>query len=385
MPFPLLTFIKPTLYHILYFYLFHRLITGDRNFMSKIKNKKIQGKTIFNATVIILSLLILAYFSLSENGLSDLIENFKTMDTGFLIMAIFCNLINLLIDAFLIYILTKSSHKSYKFRSAFRCSMTGQFFSAVTPFSTGGQPMQIYLMSKQGVEPGVSTSMLVQKFLVYQSTLTTYSALSILLLFNFLGQSMNSIMMSFAIFGFLSQGFVIFLLLLFSFNKKLTHLTLSGGAKLLSKFKLIKNPKQKIDELEKQLITFHESNKELFKNRKLLLISYVLTTVQLTAIFIIPYCIYRAFNLYGAKPIDMICSQAFVTMTSCFIPLPGAAGASEVSFVGFFSMYFSPETIKSAVLLWRIITYYSVILFTAPFSRISKREEEQSAVSVKEV
>lgn len=385
MPFPLLTFIKPTLYHILYFYLFHRLITGDRNFMSKIKNKKIQGKTIFNATVIILSLLILAYFSLSENGLSDLIENFKTMDTGFLIMAIFCNLINLLIDAFLIYILTKSSYKSYKFRSAFRCSMTGQFFSAVTPFSTGGQPMQIYLMSKQGVEPGVSTSMLVQKFLVYQSTLTTYSALSILLLFNFLGQSMNSIMMSFAIFGFLSQGFVIFLLLLFSFNKKLTHLTLSGGAKLLSKFKLIKNPKQKIDELEKQLITFHESNKELFKNRKLLLISYVLTTVQLTAIFIIPYCIYRAFNLYGAKPIDMICSQAFVTMTSCFIPLPGAAGASEVSFVGFFSMYFSPETIKSAVLLWRIITYYSVILFTAPFSRISKREEEQSAVSVKEV
>lgn len=385
MPFPLLTFIKTTLYHILYFYLFHRLITGDRNFMSKIKNKKIQGKTIFNATVIILSLLILAYFSLSENGLSDLIENFKTMDTGFLIMAIFCNLINLLIDAFLIYILTKSSYKSYKFRSAFRCSMTGQFFSAVTPFSTGGQPMQIYLMSKQGVEPGVSTSMLVQKFLVYQSTLTTYSALSILLLFNFLGQSMNSIMMSFAIFGFLSQGFVIFLLLLFSFNKKLTHITLSGGAKLLSKFKLIKNPKQKIDELEKQLITFHESNKELFKNRKLLLISYVLTTVQLTAIFIIPYCIYRAFNLYGAKPIDMICSQAFVTMTSCFIPLPGAAGASEVSFVGFFSMYFSPETIKSAVLLWRIITYYSVILFTAPFSRISKREEEQSAVSVKEV
>ena len=385
MPFPLLTFIKPTLYHILYFYLFHRLITGDRNFMSKIKNRKIQGKTIFNATVIILSLLILAYFSLSENGLSDLIENFKTMDTGFLIMAIFCNLINLLIDAFLIYILTKSSYKSYKFRSAFRCSMTGQFFSAVTPFSTGGQPMQIYLMSKQGVEPGVSTSMLVQKFLVYQSTLTTYSALSILLLFNFLGQSMNSIMMSFAIFGFLSQGFVIFLLLLFSFNKKLTHLTLSGGAKLLSKFKLIKNPKQKIDELEKQLITFHESNKELFKNRKLLLTSYVLTTVQLTAIFIIPYCIYRAFNLYGAKPVDMICSQAFVTMTSCFIPLPGAAGASEVSFVGFFSMYFSPETIKSAVLLWRIITYYSIILFTAPFSRISKKEGEQSALNVNEV
>lgn len=344
--------------------------------MKKNKRKRFEGKTIFNIVVIVLSLFILTYFALSENGMTNLVENMKTIDKYFLIIAITCNLINIMIDTTLIYILTESSYPSYKFASAFRCSMTGQFFCAVTPFATGGQPMQIYLMSKQGIEPGISTSILVQKFLVYQTTLTTYSALSIVILLKFMGQSMNGIMTSFAIFGFLSQGFVIFLLVLFSFNKKLTHAILSFSGRCMSKIKFIKDAQQKIDDLEAQISTFHESNKELFKNRKLLVISYVLTTIQLTAMFIIPYCIYRAFHLSGARPIDMICSQAFVTMASCFIPLPGSAGASEVSFVGFFSMYFTPGTIKSAVLLWRSITYYSVILFTAPFSRISNKTHD---------
>ena len=78
---------------------------------------------------------------------------------------------------------------------------------------------------------------------------------------------------------------------------------------------------------ERQLESFHDCNKELYKNRRLVVTAYVCTAVQLTAIFIIPYCVYRSFNLSGAPVSDMICSQAFVTMATCFIPLPGAAGA----------------------------------------------------------
>ena len=51
----------------------------------------------------------------------------------------------------------------------------------VTPFATGGQPMQVYCMSKYGVEPGKGVSALTQKFVVYQSTLVAYSAAALLL------------------------------------------------------------------------------------------------------------------------------------------------------------------------------------------------------------
>lgn len=337
--------------------------------------KKVSVKNIFNASVILLSLGMLWSFSLSENGLKDLLRIAKTFDKGWLFMAVFCHVINVLVDAYLIYRFTSSSCKGYSFRNAFKSCMVGQFFSAITPFSTGGQPMQIYLMSKQGVAPGVSTAALTQRFLVYQATLTAYSALAILVRFQFLNNALNNpVMWSFAIFGFASQAFVMFMLLLFSFNRKLTHLLLRGGAKLLTKLHFVKKAEERINAFEAQLAAFHESSRELFKNKQLVLETYVVSAIQLTAIFIVPYCVYRSFGLYGAHITDMICSQAFVTMASCFMPLPGAAGASEVSFIGFFKMFFTPDTLKSGVLVWRIITYYATILCTAPFSHLGKQK-----------
>ena len=41
-----------------------------------------------------------------------------------------------------------------------------------------------------------------------------------------------------------------------------------------------------------------------------------------------------------------------------------------MSFLAFFSAYFTPETIKSAIVLWRFITYIAVIIISAPFSKI---------------
>lgn len=344
--------------------------------------KKISGKTIFNLIVLVLSLGMLSYFCLSENGLADLLKNAGELQYGWLIMAVVCHLLNLAIDAYMIYIFTRNSMPTYRIRDAIKSSMVGQFFSAITPFSTGGQPMQIYVMSKQGISPGISTSALVQKFLVYQTTIVTYSAIAMLLRFNYFDSSLSGVMWGFAVFGFISQALVIIGLLVFSFNHKITHIILVLVYKLLAKLHIIKNPEEKIESLEAQLSYFHNSNRDLYKNRGLLLKSYVCTAVQLTSIFIIPYCIYRSFNLNEAPAVDMICSQAFVTMASCFIPLPGAAGASEVSFIGFFSSLFSDQFVKSAVLLWRIITFYGNILLTAPFSRFAKQKDTKEPTAL---
>lgn len=334
--------------------------------------KKISGKTIFNVSVILISLVMLGYFCLSENGLVELSKNFKNLDKGWLIMALLNQALNIAIDAYMTYILVKSSVPSFKFHNALKTSMVGQFFSAVTPFATGGQPMQVYCMSKYGVEPGKGVSALTQKFVVYQSTLVAYSAAALLLKQDFFDDALSGVMWTFAVFGFLSQAFVILMLLLFSFSRRLTNAILGFAKNLLTRFHRQKLY-DKLGGFERQLESFHDCNKELYKNRRLVVTAYVCTAVQLTAIFIVPYCVYRSFNLSGAPVSDMICSQAFVTMATCFIPLPGAAGASEISFLGFFSMYFTPETLKSGVLVWRIITYYLVILCTAPFSRLGKK------------
>ena len=56
---------------------------------------------------------MLGYFCLSENGLVELSKNFKNLDKGWLIMAVLSQVFNIAIDAFMTYILVKSSAPTF--------------------------------------------------------------------------------------------------------------------------------------------------------------------------------------------------------------------------------------------------------------------------------
>ncbi len=332
-------------------------------------------KKLFNISMLVLSVSILVYFCVSENGLFDLIKSSREFNKLWLMMAVVCHLLNILIDAYLIFRFANTTNRFYSFKNAFKSCMVGQFFSAITPGASGGQPMQIYAMSSQGLDPGHATSALVQKFLVYQSTLTIYGALTIFLKSYLFKGSAIHVMRGLSIFGFCSQAFVIVVVLFFSFNRNLTFRTINKAVKTLERLHLIKDSDKKIRDIEVQLEYFHVNNDRLYRNQTLVLETYVLTAIQITCMFVVPYCIYRAFHFRGANIFDMIASQAFVTMISSFTPLPGGSGAAEGGFLIFFGEFFTDKTIKPAVLLWRVITYFFTILISFPFSRIQKNSE----------
>jgi uncharacterized protein (TIRG00374 family) len=338
--------------------------------MSIFHGKKLSAKTIFNILSIVLTVGLLAYFCFSDDGLLTLAQHMHQFQIGWLVIGFCCMLSDLLLDTLLIYFFTKSISSAYTVKRAFKVCMVGHLYSAITPFQSGGQPMQIYVMTKQNIDAGNATSMLVQKFFVYQTSITAYSLVAIIFQYGSQINSQNPVLLGLTIFGFLVQGGCAAMLLVVSFNQKVTSKLLSWIVKLLSKLHLVKNHDKTLQSWQVQLDSFHESNQQLYKNKKLLAKTYILTFLQLTALFVVSYCIYRAFNLHKASPFSMVFSQAFVTMVSSLIPLPGAAGASEASFLAFFSIYFTPETIKSATALWRFITYIAVIIVSAPFSKI---------------
>lgn len=348
------------------------------------KNKKSIFKVIFNIVIAIIIVLIFAFLCLSENGLADLWKNIQDFKVKWILAGVACQFANLFIDYYLTYRFVKHYHKDYKLWKAVKTTAIGQFFSAVTPGASGGQPMQVYTLTTQGVSSGIATSALMQKFVVYQVVLTLYSAVTLLLRFDCFRGTLGAIMKNFALIGFLVQATIIGILLLFSFNRKVTKKLIVFVFNLLAKIHLIKKPEEKIINLENQLEIFHKSNKDLYKDKTLLLESYVVTAIQLTSMFLIPYCVYRSFGFYGASAIDMICSESFTMMVSYFTPLPGASGASEGASYVFFSSLFSPETIKSAILIKRLLSYYLIILLTAPFSYISKKKRAEEVHETKE-
>ena len=342
---------------------------------SQRKRSSIPWGLLFNIAIVCLTVGLVVYFIFSKDGFIDLLNSGLKINAVWLLLALVMHLSNIAIDAAIIYLFVKRSTPDFKVRQAIVVSMVGQFYCAVTPGASGGQPMQILTMSRQGVKPSNGTAALIQKFLVWQFTLTAYSILAMCLRFRMFVENLDVAMWLFTIIGFLGQVLTIVVLLLASFNKNVTSKVIGGIYRLLAKIHLMKNVDEKIKRLDESLTNFHDCNKDLNRNKKLVVEVYVLTFVQLTILFLIPYCIAKSIGNDGVQIFDMICAQSFVSMVSGLVPLPGGSGAAEYCFSAFFGAVFNEQMIKSAILIWRTITYYLTIIISLPFAAIRKKKE----------
>ncbi len=343
--------------------------------------KKISFAVVFNIIVIALSIGLITYFCVSEDGLIDLISSDISLNALWVVLAVLCQLGNMFIDSVVTYMYIKGDYSSFTFLDGVKSSCVGSFFSAITPSSTGGQPMQVIFMANKKIDAGFATSCMTQKFVVFQITSTAFSVFALIFKFDFFISHVNTpVLWAFVIAGFFSQVVVTGLFIFISFNRRFSNWVVRVCSKLIRKIKLIKNPEKYIKSITDQVEVFHDGNKALMSKPKLMVKSYLLVFVQVLLMMLVPYCIYRAFGLNGASPVDMVCSQAFVTLASAMIPLPGATGAAELAFSVFYKMFYGSAILKSALLLWRVITYYGVILICAPFSILTKKEEDEKAV-----
>ena len=124
--------------------------------------------------------------------------------------------------------------KDYKFKNAFKVTMIGQYFNSITPFASGGQPMQLYALTKQEVGAGSAGSALMIKFIIYQSVLIIYSLILILWKASFFKTKMSNLFYLIAI-GFTVNASVIIFLIIFSKYRKLTHKLIIALSKIIRK------------------------------------------------------------------------------------------------------------------------------------------------------
>lgn len=342
------------------------------------KKIKINGKIILNILVIGLCAGIAAYFFFSKDGLYDMINSDLNVIWYWIVAAAAAQLAYMLLETIIIYMFIKDGHKNFSFYDALKVSLLGIFWSAVTPSSTGGQPMQIYLMYSMKISVGYATSRLIQKFMVFQVVLTAISAVSVVINFDFVTHNENAgLLILLVIFGFVAQTLVTGVILLFSFSPNLSRKLIMFFAKILSRIKILKNIEEKVSGIDKQLDTFHTSNKDIYKKPKLLISAVILTFLQFISMFLVPYFLYLSFGFTQATPVELVSCQAFVNLMSGMIPIPGSSGAAELGFTAFFSTYFG-DTLKGAALIWRVINYYGTILVTAPFAYITKGKTDEA-------
>lgn len=334
-----------------------------------------------NITIIVISLIALIVYLFYAEGPDNIAKALIEANPVFLAFALLMILVYWIFEAGIFHKVVKIFYKHQKFSNTFRVSMIGQFFNCVTPFSSGGQPMQAYSMVKSGVPLGKSTCALLIKFVIYQITLTLYSIVVLIFKWPFFSNNVSSF--GYLVFiGFAINTAVVLALLSVCFFKNGTMRFCRFCIKTGHKIKLIKKPEEKLESMEREINEFYECFTVLRQHKALVLYLVFLSAVQLTVYFLIPYFLYIAFGAPNPNGTitTIIAAQSFVTMISAFVPLPGAAGGAELSFYTFFEMFFKSSTVSFvnvALLLWRFITFYLPIGVGLFFVFI-KRDDKKS-------
>ena len=163
--------------------------------------------------------------------------------------------------------------------------------------------------------------------------------------------------------GFIINTFVIVLLFMLAFFRAATTKLAHGIVKLLAKIKIIKDPADKLEYIDKELETYYENFRFIKSQPVMILKMFLVTVVQLFCYFSITFVIYIGFDIpHDTDFFTIIACQAFVLMISSFVPLPGAMGAAEGSYAAFFKGIFGDYYTGVSTFIWRFLTFYMPIL-----------------------
>ena len=131
-------------------------------------NKKL--KFAINIVIILLVLGIVLYFSLKDN-FNQILDCILKMNYLWFIIGILGLVGYRTLTGISTYLLAKLNNANMLLLRSIKISFIIQFFHGVTPFATGGQPMEVYYMHNEGNDITKSTNIVLQNFMVYQMAL----------------------------------------------------------------------------------------------------------------------------------------------------------------------------------------------------------------------
>lgn len=330
------------------------------------KQPKKKGKMWLNLAYIAAIAGVMAYLLLRDESLTNVAEAMRTLDSAWLALAVVCSLGFLLIEGWAMFFtirwLCPGSRIGYF--HALRTALIGQFYSAITPSSTGGQPMQVLDMYQQGLSVGHGTSVVMIRFVTHQTAIFLFTFFGFVTQYSFIKSAMASFI-PLGILGIVLSMGCVALVIAATVSTHMTHALFSWFVRTLTRLHLCRSPEKLQNQLNDVLSDFHEAGAYLRSHIGHMFVLTAFDVLFYALLYSVTYCLYRAFGLHVHSYLKIVLLQAFMWSTIYFFPLPGASGASEGGFLLLFRRVFTPKFVFSSMLLWRVLTYYNKIIVGA--------------------
>lgn len=248
---------------------------------------------------------------------------------------------------------------------AIKTSFLGKFYDNITPFATGGQPMQIYYMTTKGVNVSLSSAVVLIRYFgsIYAFTfigavsmiagvsvgvLDGVGSATLLQILGWVGLFVNLII----------PVFIAFFVFFPKFAMKCTTWFINVGVKL----RIVKNKDRVMSKALKTVDDFVTSFKLIAKKPLWLALFILCCLAENFLTFSVPFFVMNALScdVHGMF-FTIFALNVFTTFGVSFIPTPGNSGVIEGMGVLAFSVA-AGGALAWAVLFWRFAVYYIYIL-----------------------
>lgn len=304
--------------------------------------------------------IFLTFYSIfSVDSIDLIISNVKLVNIKYIFICM------LLIAAYFIFqglymqLILKSLDRKITLSKGIFYSAVEFFFSAITPSSTGGQPVQLYYMSKDKIPVKKSLITLILNTIYFKLTLVILGVIIIIFKNNILCND-KYLLICFII------GFAVDLLvIIFCYFLLYKQAIIKKILKLFYNFKC-KLYKDKNINVEETVITKLSDYKRevnyIKSHKKEVFVGFILTILQRMFLFSISYIIYKSFGLNEYSYFELVFIQISVQIAIEAMPLPGGTGISEhlmnYAFINIFSKYKA----SAAMMLTRAFSFYIPII-----------------------
>ena len=326
-----------------------------------------------NITILIIITLLILFIVLKDD-FNNIILTLKNIDFKYILLVIILYFLSIGIKGFVNYLIVNDRSK-LSIREAIKHNVIIQFFNGITPFSTGGQPMEVVLLTEHNISISKATNYTIQSFIFYQIALVICGILAVLynLIFHIFPKV--KLLEYLVLLGFIINILVIIILMLVCHSKKIMIFLSKILLKICNKIKI----KISEEEIEKLLIDYNKGFKELRKRKGLSAIGIILNIISLLCLYIIPLVIIRGISGNNSITIvETLTASAYVYVIGSFVPIPGATGGIEYGFTQFYGNFVGIETISALLLVWRFITYYVGIISGAIIFYLEKKVHNEN-------
>lgn len=327
---------------------------------------KIKGlfkKTWFNVIVIFLLTGLVFWYTMKDNY-NEILDMFRHANLWMVLVIVLLCTIERGLLGWGLMVECHQSHPQYKWSQGFINAYVAGFFNNVTPSASGGQFFQMLIFRKQGIPISNSVGVLWLDFIVYQTTMSIYVLVLLLLKFDYYYSNYSQFFLI-VLFGFLISSAIIGFLWLLAMSKRFYTWLTTKGILIGAKLHLVRDKEKTLAKLDKQLEAFSKEIVVLKTHRKMILMLAFENAVRLTIYWSIPFLCAIALNVPVGWDmwLDMLALASFVAMVNAFLPMPGSSGGTEATFVLMFSTILGKVDATSVMVLWRVMTFYLTLLF----------------------